>query len=205
MNPIKSVVLSLLSWTMCGAMLSCAGPSGDSSPNGSAVFYDDSLRSGDLVCRLGDGFFSDVFRRYSGGDERFSHIGVLHCEDSLLFVVHAEASELTGVGSVRMDPLCDFLDHSLDHQFFRVVSDTLRWRIDSFACAYYAAHTPFDLSFDLSSDSALYCTELVAACINRSAGDASLVQAYALRSGFGYYRIDDILRSGVVECSEVSR
>lgn len=204
MNPkVKRVIGAAFGWTMCGALFSvvpsCAGPSGDSSSNGPAVYIGDSLRSGDLVCRMGDGFFSDVFRRYSGGDERFSHIGVVHREDSLLFVVHAEASELTGVGSVRMDPLSDFLDHASDYAFYSVKEDSIRLRIDSFASDYALRNTPFDISFDLASDSALYCTELVATCINRAAGDSSLVSPYPLRSGFSYYRIDDILRSGVVE------
>lgn len=185
--------------TLCASMLSCAGPSGDSLPHGPVSFSLDSLRSGDLVCRLGDGFFSNIFRRYSGGEERFSHIGVVHREDSLLFVVHAEASELTGVGSVRMDPLPDFLDHAIDYAFYLVQNDTVRERIDSVVVDYCHRETRFDVGFDSSSDSTLYCTELVAVAINKAMSDSSYITTYPLRDNFSYYRIDDILRCAILK------
>lgn len=176
----------------------CVGPSGDSSPDGLCRFEVDSLRSGDLVCRLGNGFFSGIFRRYSGGPERFSHIGVVHWDGDSCFVIHAEASELTGIGSVRKDLLSFFADESFDLQFFEVPDDTVRRRIDSFAVSYLLRPTSFDLGFDMTSDSTLYCTELVAVCINRSVGDDGYVPAFPLREGFCYYRVDDILHCGVV-------
>lgn len=177
----------------------CVGPSGDLSPDGLSRFEVDSLRSGDLVCRLGNGFFSGIFRRYSGGAERFSHIGVVHREGDSCFVIHAEASELTGIGSVRKDPLPFFADESLDLQFYAMKDDSLRRRVDSLALLYLLRPTPFDLSFDMTSDSSLYCTELVAVCINHSLGDDGYVPAFPIRDGFSYYRIDDILHCGVVD------
>lgn len=188
---------------LCVAAFSCAGPSDDASSDGLVCFNADSLRSGDLICRLGDGFFSDIFRRYSGGEERFSHIGILHREGDSCFVIHAEASELTGIGWVKRDPLSLFVDESLDWQVFRVKADSLRLRVDSFALLYYQRPTPFDLDFDLSNDSALYCTELVAVCIERSLDEKGYVPAFPLRKEFSYYRVDDILRCGVVEMDSV--
>lgn len=195
---VKRMVRSAFCWTMCGLMLSCAGPFGDSSSNGPVSFPVDSLRGGDLVCRLGDGFFSNVFRQYSGGEERFSHIGILHREDSMVYVIHAEASEFTGVGSVRMDPLSDFLDHAYDYDFYHVKNDTIRNRIDSFASYYLKRGTSFDMDFYITSDSTLYCSELVAVSINRAVGDSNYVPVHVIL-GKGGYRIDDILHSGVLE------
>lgn len=192
--------LNTLLWgVFCAMVVCCAGPSDGGSSGGPVSFSVDSLRSGDLVCRLGDGYFSGLFRRYSGGEERFSHIGIVHWEDSVCCVIHADANELTGEGSVRIDALSEFLDHALDYQFYPVTADSLRRRIDSVAYDYALRHTPFDLSFDLTSDSTLYCSELVALSINKALNDSSFVPTYPLRKDFSYYRIADILGCGVVE------
>lgn len=189
---------------LCVMMSCCAVPFGDRPPRGTVSFPADSLRSGDFVCRLGDGFFSDIFRKYSGGDERFSHIGIFHEEGGRSFVIHAEASELTGIGSVRMDSLSDFLDHAYDYDFYHVKNDTIRARIDSFASCYLKRNTPFDMAFDITSDSTLYCSELVAVSVNRAMGDSCYVPTHVIL-GKGGYRIDDILSCGVVERSGIDR
>ena len=161
------------------------------------------MRSGDLVCRLGNGYFSGIFRRFSGDSERFSHIGVFHREGDSCFVIHADADELSGVGGVRKESLRDYLCGAHDHLFARITVDSIRLGVDSLALSYLGREIPFDTRFDLSSDSALYCTELVAVAINRAANDSFVVSPYSLREGFSYYRVDDILHCGVVEIDSV--
>lgn len=158
----------------------------------------DSINSGDLICRLGNGYFSDVFRQFSGGKKRFSHIGIAHFQDSLCYVIHAEASEFTGQGGVRMDMLDKFIEHSLDYQFFHITSDSIRQRIDSLAYEYFKMGIQFDLCFDLTSDTTLYCTELVANCINKAMGNPDYIPTYSLSPDFKCYRISDILESNLI-------
>ncbi len=177
----------------------CSSPSGGSPSDGLPFVEADSMRSGDLVCRLGNGYFSGIFRRFSGESERFSHIGVFHREGDSCFVIHADADELSGVGGVRKESLREYLRGAHDHLFARITVDSIRCGVDSVAYGYFLQNRPFDTRFDLSNDSALYCTELVAVAINKSAQNASLVPPYALREGFCYYRVDDILHCGVVE------
>ena len=183
----------------CLVASACSSPS-DGSPSDGLPFVEaDSVRSGDLVCRLGNGYFSGIFRRFSGDSKRFSHIGVFHRKGDSCFVIHADADEMNGVGSVRMESLSEFLRQSLDHQFYRFVSDSIRCGVDSIALDYFRQGIPFDNRFDLSSDSSLYCTELVAVAINISSHDDSIVPPFSLSESFRYYRIDDILNCGLLE------
>ena len=188
----------------CLVASACSSPSGGSPSDGLPSFEADSMRSGDLVCRLGNGYFSGIFRRFSGDSERFSHIGVFHREGDSCFVIHADADELTGVGSVRRERLSEFLRGSHDHQFYRFTIDSIRSGVDSLALAYFARGVPFDTDFDLSSDSSLYCTELVAVAINGAAQNDTVVSPFSLTKTFRYYRIDDILHCGLLEVSPVS-
>ncbi len=183
----------------CLVASACSSPSGGSPSDGLPFVEADSMRSGDLVCRLGDSYFSGIFRRFSGDSERFSHIGVFHREGDSCFVIHADADELSGVGGVRKESLREYLRGAHDHLFARITVDSIRCGVDSVALDYLLQERPFDTRFDLSNDSALYCTELVAVAINKAARDASLVPAYSLREGFSYYRVDDILHCGIVE------
>lgn len=186
----------------CLIASACSSPSGGSPSDGLPFVEADSMRSGDLVCRLGNGYFSGIFRRFSGDSERFSHIGVFHREGDTCFVIHADADELTGIGSVKRERLSEFLRGSHDHQFYRFTVDSIRTGVDSLALGYCGV--PFDTDFDLSSDSALYCTELVAVAINGAARNDKVVSPFLLTNTFRYYRIDDILHCGLLEISPVS-
>lgn len=192
-------ILTLLGGIACLLATSCTSTSNSKEPEKSVYISKDTIRSGDLICRLGDGLFSDVFKQFSGGDNRFSHIGIVHCQDSVYYVIHSEASETTGIGGVIMDSISNFINHSLDYQIYRVANDTIRQRIDSVAYSYYQKNTPFDLSFDLSSDSALYCSELVAISINKATGDPHRVPTFPFPKIGQYYRIADILECGIIE------
>lgn len=195
LSPIRNALLAV----GCLVASACSSPSGGSPSDGLPFVEADSMRSGDLVCRLGNGYFSGVFRRFSGESERFSHIGVFHREGDSCFVIHADADELTGVGGVRMESLPEFLRQSHDHQFYRFVVDSIRCGVDSIALDYLRQGIPFDNRFDLASDSSLYCTEMVAVAINKAAHDKSTVPPFSMSGSFRYYRIDDILNCGLLE------
>ena len=183
----------------CLVASACSSPSGGSPSDGLPFVEVDSMRSGDLVCRLGNGYFSGIFRRFSGESERFSHIGVFHREGDSCFVIHADADELNGVGSVRMESLSEFLRQSHDHQFYRFTTDSIRCGVDLIAHDYFRQGIPFDNRFDLASNSSLYCTELVAVAINRATHKDSTIAPFSLSESFCYYRIDDILNCGLLE------
>ena len=150
------------------------------------------ISDGDLICRLGNGFFSGYFQRLNGKDCRFSHIGILSCEGDSVFVYHSEASELTGVGQVMKTPFEEFAKDALEWEIFPFGDSVVGAEVVKRAEFYRRKSTPFDLDFDLSNDSALYCTELVAKCVNLSFGKDTILPTGGI-NGLRYYSVDDVL------------
>ena len=151
-----------------------------------------AIQDGDLACRMGDGYFSEFFRRANGEHSRFSHIGIVCKEESGCFVIHSEASEFTGIGFVRKDSLAYFLEGAYDWEIYPVGDTALGKIAVTHANGYYEKKIPFDLDFDLATDSAYYCTELVAVCFDRAAGKALVIPTGRMR-GLDYYRVDDLI------------
>lgn len=157
------------------------------------------LTNGVLVCRLGNGFFSDYFRKYASKEKRFSHIGIISIENGEYFVYHTEASELTGVGFVKKESLISFLDGIKIYEFFEMkYSERTKSKILENVYNYYIHKTPFDLSFDSSNDSELYCTELIATSINNALNKEIILPTLIL-NGKKIFSLDDIYLNENVE------
>lgn len=155
-----------------------------------AGLSDDSVY---LICRMGDGFFSDYFKKYASRDKEFSHIGILARKNSEWVVYHSEASELTGAGEVRRESLYDFLKGLSDYAFYHLELDgKVKHRILKQAEKLYRAHIPFDLQFDYSDNSKLYCTEFVAKTINCALGKDVVHPTFILKDKV-IVSIDDII------------
>lgn len=130
-----------------------------------------NFKSGDVICRLGNGFFSEYFKDISPGEKIYSHVGVIYKDGSNIDVIHIEASELTGVGFVKKESLETFLEKIKVWGVYRLkAKEEIQLAISQQAKAYLAKKIPFDLNFNSSDDKELYCTELVANCINKSFG-----------------------------------
>ncbi|MEI6410993.1 MAG: YiiX/YebB-like N1pC/P60 family cysteine hydrolase [Bacteroidota bacterium] len=150
-------------------------------------------QSGDLIYRFGDGFFSGFFRDFSTREKLYSHVGIiLRPENSdSVFVMHAEASELTGIGNVRRDPASIFLKGVDEWAVYRVqATENQRREIASLAFLYHQKNVPFDSHFDTEDSTAIYCTELVARCVNKALG-RFLIKPGVTRSGKQFIAIDD--------------
>lgn len=133
-----------------------------------ALVEEIGVRAGDLVLRRGNGLWSDFICGKNPRDGRFSHIGILAGEGADFFVVHADCNS-AGQGSVRKEPLADFLRESRRVGVFR-----LRER-DGADCARRAEAflgLPFDWKFDLDDAGAIYCTELIFRAVSGAAGTA---------------------------------
>lgn len=127
------------------------------------------VQEGDLVFRYGHGLWSSYFRDISQTDKRFSHVGIVVARDTGLAVVHACADDFTGVCSVRRDSLASFTADYDDVAVFRIHCDpNQRNKISKLALSYVG--TPFDLRFDLSTDDAVYCSQLVRLVVNGALG-----------------------------------
>lgn len=123
----------------------------------------EGLRSGDIIFRRGPSFESQAVMTMDGGST-FSHVGIVSKENGETLIVHVVSGE--GAPDVtRIEPIEDYLrsDRALAASGFRVVTDRPS-QIETavqFSKEYAKRRVPFDNNFDLTSDDALYCTELV--------------------------------------------
>ena len=136
------------------------------------------LQTGDIVLRSGVGLWSELFRDNNEHDKRFSHVGVALVEpDGECFVIHAEANDTTGSGTVYVMPLADYVRDSDGIGIARL--HTLDPAKFAAAVRKYEG-TAFDWKFDADDHSSIYCTELVELALQDIAPDASLK-----RGGYG--------------------
>ncbi|MCI5779288.1 MAG: hypothetical protein MR051_05680 [Lentisphaeria bacterium] len=123
---------------------------------------------GDLILRHGRGLWSELFRRASPRDRRFSHIGIVCTVAGRRLCVHAEADDRTGRGRVNAVPPERFLAEADAVGRFRLkLPRELRKKFAEAALEQLGV--PFDWKFDDDDDSALYCTELAAAALKTAA------------------------------------
>lgn len=153
---------------------------------GDAVRATAVVREGDVICRLGAGLWSRMFRERSQRERRFSHVGIVTREDGRWCVVHAAANDISGAGVVRSQPLADFLAESVEWSIFRhpAAGPT---GVAGRARAYLGR--PFDTAFDLADANRVYCSELVF----RAFADAGIAGAVSVTEAEGrsFVGIDD--------------
>lgn len=164
----EKVILLFLSFLIFS---SCTGDKNKKERIDHALFTD--IRNGDIICRLGNGFFSNQFKNYSLNEKLYSHAGIVEQQGDSLFVIHSEASELTGIGHVRREPIDIFLEDIGTWGVYRVnADDSICDKIVAYAKEYFTRKTPFDMDFDASDDSKVYCTELIALAVNKALQDS---------------------------------
>lgn len=136
--------------------------------------------------------FSNLFRLQSK-EKIYSHAGIIYIDESnSFFVIHAEANELTGIGFTKAEPLQSFLDNSKEWGIYRLKKDSAsRKQISTEALHYVERQAPFDMAFDLLTDSKVYCTELVALSINKALNNTLITPGKTLSDRL-FYAIDDI-------------
>lgn len=150
------------------------------------------LKSGDIICRLGNGYFSKFFKRYSVKEKKYSHIGIISIQNDSIFVYHSEASELTGVGKVKREVIHSFLNKIKTYGIYRINSNEfIKEKIVNEAELYYKDETKFDLNFDLTNDDEVYCSELVANSINKGF-QKKVIRPNIIFNDKEFYGIDDI-------------
>lgn len=124
------------------------------------------FQDGDLVFRRGIGLFTSVFAAAGTFSSPYSHVGLVKIgAGGSVWVIHTEASELTGIGHAKSEPLETFISdvNAVTAALFRLRdgADVHGKRAADIGAQFVKEDLPFDTSFDLASEDRLYCTELV--------------------------------------------
>jgi hypothetical protein len=125
--------------------------------------FSESLRSGDIIFRRGPSLESEVLMSMDGAAD-FSHVGVVLRERDETFVIHVVTRE-GGPDVTKREPIHDYLraDRATAAMAYRLIDDNpsrIAHAVEA-AGEYVERQAPFDGDFDLTSEHALYCTELV--------------------------------------------
>jgi len=161
----------------------------------------DSLKSGDLILRHGRGIISDAFMQLSIKDKKYSHSGIIHKEGKKIFVYHAIGGEDNPNSKLRKDLLIDFCNPRYVHSFaiYRFdLNETKEKILDSLATTFYESGIVFDLKFDLSTDTAMYCTEFVYKLLQRASNQKDYIITNKV-NGITYVPIDNLYLN--IHCS----
>jgi hypothetical protein len=124
----------------------------------------DLVREGDIICRFGDRFWSELFKDMSVADKRYSHIGIIHINNGRLTVINAEGNTGHGRDFVNEVAFDDFLKVARAVGIYRLKNIDGN-QISNAAIEYLGV--PFDWQFDMYDESKLYCTELLYVILKR--------------------------------------
>lgn len=137
------------------------------------VIINQSVENGDIVLRREDGFVSTMFSTVASTGGVFSHIGIAVVDsDGGISVLHCEMEETKEPSSVRIESIENFLALADTFAVYRLEYPLeVRDEVINKALMRYARGARFDFDFDNTTDSLLYCTELVAKSINDALGE----------------------------------
>lgn len=155
----------------------------------------DDLRSGDLILRAGRTFFSNELRKYNQRDQTFSHCGfITRNEEGDIEVIHSIGGTDNPDSHIKRDPIFKFC-HPEEVTRFAIyrygLSTKTLWKADSLAHDLLDKKVPFDLKFDLSDDSELYCAEFIYKVLSDATNDAKFISLTRFQDKL-YVGVDDL-------------
>jgi hypothetical protein len=133
------------------------------------------VKDGDVICRLGDRFWSQFFKDVSVVDRRYSHTGIIHINNGIITVINAEGDTGHGRDFVNEITLENFLKIARTVGIYRIRNIDGN-QISKLAMEYIGV--PFDWQFDLCDESKLYCTELLYVLLKRLSPNLKLNTIY---------------------------
>jgi hypothetical protein len=150
------------------------------------------IKDGDIICRLGDRLWSQVFKDISTEDRRFSHLGIIRINDGEASVIHSEGDTGHGRDFVNEAPLDEFIKIARAIGIYRV-NDIDGSQISNLAVEYLGI--PFDWKFDLNDKSKIYCTELLYIILKRITPEIELNTVYVREIGRDIIPLDAVSKS----------
>jgi hypothetical protein len=152
------------------------------------------IETGDIILRSGKGFISDVFRQFSLKDKRFSHSGIVSVEKNRIFVYHILGDERSYGSQVRKELLDSFCNGKENNSFavyrYDLTTDEKKNMVTNLQL-FSERKIKFDSHFDLETDSAMYCTELVYKAVEATTGNKQYLP-YTIINGNKYIAPDNL-------------
>ena len=156
------------------------------------------LEPGDIVLRLGADATSEMLRGMNQKAKDFSHCGIVNIESGKPVVYHSIGGEDNPDAHLQRDAALRFF-HPLSNAgggIYRVVllpaeKEVLLETVKS----WYREGRRFDMDFDLTTDTQLYCAEMVYKAFAKACRQKPLFTQSAL-GGFKYVAVDDLYTSG---------
>lgn len=152
------------------------------------------LQDGDLVLRTGKDFISLTLRQFSVHDKTYSHCGIVRIENGRPYVYHAIGGEDNPDAKLRRDSFEAFCNpqYNLGFGIYRYKLTPIQLhRLDSLTDRFYRERIPFDMKFDLSTDSSFYCAEFVYKVIERATDKKEFLKTSHI-GNFTYVAIDNL-------------
>ena len=158
-------------------------------------FNFDSLRTGDIILRTGNSFFSDELRKFSLREAKYSHCGWISRErDGKLFIYHAIGGTDNPDNRLRKDKLALFL-HPYDVKGFGIfryeMGEEQIAAADQSARKLFADEVRFDLKFDIEDEEELYCAEFIYKIVTDATSDKNFISLSHIKNK-AYVAIDDL-------------
>lgn len=165
----------------------------------------DSVQEGDLIVRLTDELISQQVRQLNEKDKSYSHSGIIIKRDGEDFVCNINPDE-AGADTVRFEPLDSFINphKNLSCALYRYdLSAKEKTDFINELNRYHDEHIRFDKIYDLSTDSALYCSEMIYKALNKATNNrlplkTSLIPARLIPMLYLYFK-EQVTRKEVAE------
>jgi hypothetical protein len=161
----------------------------------------DKVQIGDIVFRLGHGFISESMRKLSLKDPKYSHAGIISMENGKAVVYHLLGGESSA--SIIQKELLENFCSPAEAASFAVYRPSLNQAqiksVDSLNQFYFRTKLKYDSRFDLTTDSAMYCTEYVYKVLNRATGKNNILISSSMLSGHRYIACDDIYLNTTIQ------
>jgi len=146
-----------------------------------------NLHNGDLILRCGRS--TESFAVYlADANADFTHIGIISIENDIPYVIHAVPSK---TNLIQKEKLSTFLNSTNASKFAIYRSNFNEVYLDKVvktANSYYLNKYEFDTKYDLTTNTKLYCTELVLKAFN-TVGDTLKVKSKELNYIIGKHLI----------------
>ncbi|WP_118952771.1 C40 family peptidase [Taibaiella helva] len=152
------------------------------------------VRNGDLVLRSGSDAISALFKRVNTRDKNYSHAGIVFIENGYPFVYNCIGSAADPDALLRRDSLCAYISpaENLGYAVYRYrLRPAQAEKLYTVALRYFKERRRFDPHFDLTTDSALYCTEFVYKAMLETTGDKKYLPLTEA-SGFSFVSVDNL-------------